>query len=57
MLDLCAVTLPVGLDGRGMPVGLQIVAPRGHDELALGAALRVERALGTIALRPAAIHE
>jgi aspartyl-tRNA(Asn)/glutamyl-tRNA(Gln) amidotransferase subunit A len=57
MLDLCAVTLPVGLDGAGMPVGLQIVAPGGHDELALGAALRVERALGTTALRPVGIHE
>jgi aspartyl-tRNA(Asn)/glutamyl-tRNA(Gln) amidotransferase subunit A len=53
MLDLCAVTLPVGLDGAGMPVGFQIVAPGGDDELALAAALRVERALETKSLRPA----
>jgi aspartyl-tRNA(Asn)/glutamyl-tRNA(Gln) amidotransferase subunit A len=52
LLDLCAVTLPVGLDRAGMPVGLQIVAPGGADELALGAALRVEGALGTTPLRP-----
>jgi aspartyl-tRNA(Asn)/glutamyl-tRNA(Gln) amidotransferase subunit A len=52
MLGLCAVTLPVGLDRAGMPVGLQIVAPGGDDELALGAALRMERALETTSLRP-----
>jgi aspartyl-tRNA(Asn)/glutamyl-tRNA(Gln) amidotransferase subunit A len=46
MLGLCAITLPVGLDASGMPVGLQFVAPRGHDEALLGAALAVERALG-----------
>lgn len=47
MLGLCAVTIPVGLDGAGMPVGLQLVAPGGADELLLGAALAVERVLGT----------
>ncbi len=47
MLGLCAVTLPVGLDQANMPVGLQLLAPAGHDEMLLGAALAVERALGT----------
>jgi aspartyl-tRNA(Asn)/glutamyl-tRNA(Gln) amidotransferase subunit A len=46
-LGLCAISIPVGLDGAGMPVGLQLVG-RGHDDEALlGAALAVERALGT----------
>ncbi len=46
LLGLCAVTLPVGVDEAGMPVGLQLIAPGGHDELALAAALAAERALG-----------
>jgi len=47
LLGLCAITLPVGLDAAGMPVGLQLVARGGRDEYLLGAALRMERALGT----------
>lgn len=43
LLDLCAVTLPVGRDHAGMPVGLQLVARRGQDERVLEAALVVER--------------
>ncbi len=46
ILGLCAVTLPVGLDATGMPVGLQFVAPGGRDEMALAAAFAAERALG-----------
>jgi aspartyl-tRNA(Asn)/glutamyl-tRNA(Gln) amidotransferase subunit A len=47
LLDLCAISLPVGLDHAGMPVGLQLVARHGQDEALLGAALAVERVLGT----------
>lgn len=47
ILGLCALTIPVGLDNAGMPVGLQLVAPGGRDEALLGAALAVERVLGT----------
>jgi aspartyl-tRNA(Asn)/glutamyl-tRNA(Gln) amidotransferase subunit A len=46
ILGLCAVTLPVGLDAAGMPVGLQLVAPHGQDETALAAAFAAERVLG-----------
>ena len=46
MLGLCAVTVPVGLDRAGMPVGLQLVARGGADEMALAAALAAERVLG-----------
>ena len=47
MLGLCAVTIPVGLDDEGMPVGLQLVGAAGADEALLAAALAIERALGT----------
>jgi aspartyl-tRNA(Asn)/glutamyl-tRNA(Gln) amidotransferase subunit A len=46
VLGHCAITLPVGLDAAGMPVGLQLVARGGEDELALAAALAAERILG-----------
>lgn len=47
MLGLCAVSIPAGLDGSGMPVGLQLVARGGDDEALLGVALAAERVLGT----------
>jgi aspartyl-tRNA(Asn)/glutamyl-tRNA(Gln) amidotransferase subunit A len=51
LLELCAVTLPVGLDDQGMPVGLQLLA-RGHsEERLLAVALAAERILGTLAQR------
>ena len=51
LLELCAVTVPVGLDDAGMPVGLQFVAQGGEDEEVLAVALAFERALGTSAER------
>ena len=46
-LGLCAITLPVGLDRAGMPVGLQLIAPAGAEEKLLAIALAAERVLGT----------
>ncbi len=46
MAKQCAVTLPVGLDTKGMPVGLQIVAPSGHDAALLRFSVAAERVLG-----------
>jgi Asp-tRNA(Asn)/Glu-tRNA(Gln) amidotransferase A subunit family amidase len=40
-----AVSLPVGLDGTGMPFGLQIVGPRGGDAYVLGVAASLEALL------------
>lgn len=51
LLELCALTLPVGLDDARMPVGLQLVARAGEDEALLGMALAMERVLGTGAAR------
>ena len=50
-LGLCAITLPVGRDRAGMPVGLQLTAPAGADERLLAIALAAERVLGTAADR------
>ncbi len=47
MLDLCAITLPAGLDDEGMPVGLQLMGPAGGDLALLAQAAAVEPVLGT----------
>jgi len=47
MLGLCSISIPVGLDDAGMPVGLQLVARADDDEALLGIALAAERVLGT----------
>lgn len=47
LLGLCAITLPVGLDRNGMPVGLMLIAPPGDEASLIGIARGVERILGT----------
>ncbi len=44
---LCAITLPVGLDAAGMPVGLQLCARAGNERALLQVALTIERTIGT----------
>ncbi len=51
LLDLCALTMPVGLDAAGLPVGLHVIARRHADETLLAAASAFEVALGTGAQR------
>jgi aspartyl-tRNA(Asn)/glutamyl-tRNA(Gln) amidotransferase subunit A len=46
-LGLCALTLPVGVDSCGMPVGLQLQARAGCEERLLEVALAIEQRLGT----------
>ena len=46
-LGLCAITMPVGRDRAGMPVGLQLIAPANAEEKLLRIALAAERVLGT----------
>jgi aspartyl-tRNA(Asn)/glutamyl-tRNA(Gln) amidotransferase subunit A len=41
-----AVSIPCGFAPDGLPVGLQVVGPWGHDERVLAFASRCERALG-----------
>jgi aspartyl-tRNA(Asn)/glutamyl-tRNA(Gln) amidotransferase subunit A len=46
-LGLCAVTMPVGRDHAGMPVGLQLTAPAHAEKKLLTIALAAEQVLGT----------
>jgi aspartyl-tRNA(Asn)/glutamyl-tRNA(Gln) amidotransferase subunit A len=47
LLKLCAISIPGGLDGSGLPVGLQLVAPAMAEERLLAIAHACERRLGT----------
>ena len=51
LLELCGLTIPAGLDGSGMPVGLQLLAPRGRDERVLSIGLAVEGIIGPASRR------
>lgn len=46
LLGWCAVSLPVGLDARGLPVGMQLMAPPHQEERLLAISLAFERCLG-----------
>ena len=45
LLRLCAITMPVGLDAQGMPVGLQVMGAHMQDDRLFAAALAMEREL------------
>jgi amidase len=42
VLNHPAISIPCGLDDRGLPFGLQLVAPRGKDAFLLQAAMTIE---------------
>jgi amidase len=48
LLGLPAVAVPVGLDDRGMPLGVQIIGPRFREDLCLDAAAAVEAAVAPV---------
>ncbi|MFM7676288.1 MAG: amidase [Synechococcus sp.] len=48
-----AVVLPIGLDGRGMPVGLELLGRSGSDEDLVAMATSLEAQRGALPLRPA----
>jgi aspartyl-tRNA(Asn)/glutamyl-tRNA(Gln) amidotransferase subunit A len=50
-LGLCAITLPVGLDAAGIPVGLQLMGANGQDEKLVCIASCIERLIGNRAER------
>ncbi len=48
LLGLPAAAVPVGLDGAGLPLGVQIIGPRFREDLCLDAAAAVEQAVGSM---------
>jgi len=47
LLDLCAVAVPAGFLSSGLPFGVTVQAPAGHDRALLALADRLHRALNT----------
>ncbi len=45
-LGLPVVETPLGLGSEGLPLGVQVAAPRDHDHVAIAVALELERAFG-----------
>ena len=46
LLQLPVTQVPLGLDARGLPLGVQVVAPRDADHVSIACALELERAVG-----------
>lgn len=46
MLLLPATAVPLGLNAKGVPLGVQVIAARGQDHLTLAVAAELERAFG-----------
>jgi aspartyl-tRNA(Asn)/glutamyl-tRNA(Gln) amidotransferase subunit A len=53
LIGIPAVTVPVGTDPDGMPIGLQLMAPRGREDVVLRAAAALERDGAVRVPRPA----
>lgn len=47
LMGLCALTMPVGLDAEGMPVGMMLLAEPWQEARLLAAALAIESCLGS----------
>jgi fatty acid amide hydrolase 2 len=46
VMELPSTQVPLGLDARGVPLGVQVVAGPGRDHLSIAVALSLERAFG-----------
>lgn len=46
VLELPVTQVPLGLNRRGLPLGVQVVSVHGHDHLTIAVALELERAFG-----------
>lgn len=46
VMELPSTQVPLGLDDRGLPLGVQVIAAHGNDHLCLAVAQELERAFG-----------
>ena len=46
LLQLPVTEVPMGLDARGLPLGVQVVAPHERDHVSIACALELERVVG-----------
>jgi fatty acid amide hydrolase 2 len=46
VMEMPATQVPLGLNRRGLPLGVQVAARRGNDHLTIAVALELERAFG-----------
>jgi fatty acid amide hydrolase 2 len=46
VLELPSTQVPLGLDARGLPLGVQVVGARGRDHVTIAVACELERAFG-----------
>ena len=46
LAQLPVTQVPLGLDRRGLPVGVQVAAGPGRDHVSIAVALELERVLG-----------
>jgi fatty acid amide hydrolase 2 len=46
MLEMPVTQVPLGLNARGLPLGVQVVAERDADHVAIACAIELERAMG-----------
>ncbi|MFW6085740.1 MAG: amidase family protein, partial [Myxococcota bacterium] len=46
VLELPVTQVPLGLQSRGLPTGVQVAAPPDRDDVAIAVALELERAFG-----------
>jgi fatty acid amide hydrolase 2 len=46
VMELPVTQVPLGLDGDGLPLGVQVASIHGHDHVTIAAAMELEKALG-----------
>ena len=46
VMELPSTQVPLGLNDRGVPLGVQVVGKRGNDHVTIAVALELERAFG-----------